>query len=62
MSIFSAPKQTAPVQENGVTIKPGIYGKTNVLLDGQVQRSFNEVRQARVFAAHLEHAQKVKNS
>jgi hypothetical protein len=63
MSIFSAPKQTSTVQETGVvSIKPGIYGKTNVLLDGQVQRSFNEVRQARVFATHLENSVKSKNS
>lgn len=56
--IFSEPKQTGVQETRGVSIKPGIYGKTDVLLDGQVQRSFNEVRQARVFAAHLENAQK----
>jgi hypothetical protein len=57
--IFSEPVQNSKVQENtGVSIKPGIYGKTDVLLNGQVQRSFNEVRQARVFAAHLDNAQK----
>ena len=60
MSIFSAPKQTEVQETRGVSIKPGIYGRTDVLLDGQVQRSFPEVRQARVFAAHLEHVQKNK--
>jgi hypothetical protein len=59
--IFSEPKQTGVQEKAGVSIKPGIYGKTDVLLDGQVQRSFNEVRQARVFAAHLENAQKNQN-
>ncbi len=60
--IFQEPKQTAVQETRGVSIKPGIFGRTDVLLDGQVQRSFPEVRQARVFAAHLEHAQKQKNS
>lgn len=61
MSIFTAPKETAVQETRGVSIKPGIYGKTDVLLDGQVQRSFNEVRQARVFAAHLENSEKQKS-
>lgn len=60
MSIFTAPKQTEVQETKGVSIKPGIFGRTDVLLDGHVQRSFPEVRQARVFAAHLEHAQKSK--
>lgn len=60
MSIFSAPKQTEVQETRGVSIKPGIYGRTDVLLDGQVQRSFPEPRQARVFATYLENAQKNK--
>ena len=47
------------VKENKtVSIKPGLYGKTNVLLGEQVYKSFTEVRQAKVFAVQLEHASK----
>ena len=60
MSIFSTPKQLESQEPKGISIKPGIYGRTDVLLDGQVQRSFPEVRQARVFAAQLDNAQKSK--
>lgn len=63
MNIFSNPSSFEVKETSGaVTIKPGLYGKTNVLLDGQVQMSYPTVRQARVYAAHLESAQKnIKN-
>jgi hypothetical protein len=47
------------VKENKrVSVKPGLYGKTNVLLGEQVYKSFTEVRQAKVFAVQLEYASK----
>lgn len=40
-------------------LKPGFNGRTDVILNEQIIRSFQEVRQAKVFYTHLEH--KVKN-
>lgn len=47
-------------EDKTISIKPGIYGKTSVLLGEQVVKTFTDARQARVFAIHLEKSEKQK--
>lgn len=46
-------------EKRDLRLKPGFNGRTDVILNEQIIRSFNEVRQAKVFYTHLEH--KMKN-
>ena len=46
-------------ERKDLRLKPGFNGRTDVMLNEQIIRSFNEVRQAKVFYTHLEH--KIKN-
>ena len=46
-------------EKKELRMKPGYAGRTDIMLNEQIVRSFNEVRQAKVFYTHLEH--KIKN-
>ena len=46
-------------EDRTVSVKPGLYGKTNVLVGSRVIKSFTETRKARVYSAYLQ--EHVKN-
>lgn len=41
-------------EDRTVSVKPGVFGKTNVLLGESVLKSFAESRQARVYATYIQ--------
>lgn len=45
-------------EKHDLRIKPGFAGKTNVVLNEQIVKSFSDMRQAKVFYAFQEHALK----
>ena len=41
-------------EKKDLRLKPGFNGRTDIILNEQIVRSFNEIRQAKVFYTHLE--------